>query len=404
MGEKKVWMYAFASVMVTITTLGFGRMSYGIMMPFMMDSLALTYGQAGLLGTIISLGYLGMVLFAGILATKMGSKRLVVIGTFLVACGLFYLSFVQNFIITSIGMTILGIGTAFAYTPLVNIVVGWFPTKRGTMIGFLVSGLGLGTLISSLLIPLFQSYFGDDGWRFLWGFYGILSILSTIVALIILEDPPTQNKQRDIEQKSVVSAVYLNKKVLLVGFIYGLIGFAYLIPQSFIFSFMLESSIHYKDAGKIMAIGGFMSIFSGPLWGIVSDKIGRKHALVIALSVGTVAGIMPVILPVYFWFMIGQFLWGTTVVGMFSLIQALATEQTDIVYAPIALAFTTIFFATGQLLGPGVGGWMIESIGTISSALLFSGSLLAGAFALSMFLKKENSMMLQSSSEERKLS
>ena len=88
--EQPIWKYAFASVMVTISTLGFGRMSYGILMPFMKESLSLSYEQAGMLATTNSIGYLGMVLFAGILAAKWGSKRLVVFGTLLVATGLLY--------------------------------------------------------------------------------------------------------------------------------------------------------------------------------------------------------------------------------------------------------------------------------------------------------------------------
>lgn len=391
MGEnKQVWLYAFASVMVTISTLGFGRMSYGILMPFMMDSLVLTYGQAGVLATTISVGYLGMVLFAGILAAKYGSKRLVVFGTLFVASGLFFLSTVQSFAVALIGMIILGVGTAFAYTPLVNIVVGWFPRKRGMMIGFLVSGLGLGTLISSLLIPLFTSLFDENGWRYLWIAYGVLSIVSAVVALLILKDPPVALLKKDGKETSFLRDVYLNKKIMLVAIIYGLIGFAYLIPQSFLFSFIMESNLTAFEAGKIMALGGLMSIFSGPLWGSVSDKIGRKKSLLITLSIGAVAMLIPILFPVFIGFVLSQFFWGITVVGMLSLIQALSTEQIHPSFAPIALGYVTVYFAAGQLLGPGLGGWMIDYIGGIPAALMLCVGLLVVAFLMATRLQKEN--------------
>lgn len=405
MGEnKQMWLYAFASVMVTVSTLGFGRMSYGILMPFMMESLSLTYAQAGVLGTTVSIGYLGMVLFAGILAAKWGSKRLVVFGTLLVASGLFFLATVQTFLVCLVGMVLLGVGTAFAYTPLVNIVVGWFPQKRGTMIGFLVSGLGLGTLISSLLIPIFTNWFAESGWRYLWVLYGFLSLLSSLVAYLILRDPPVPLSQKEKKENSFLKEVYTNKKVMLVAIIYGLIGFAYLIPQSFLFSFILESDIDYFAAGKIMALGGLMSIFSGPLWGSISDRIGRKRALLITLSIGAVAVLIPVIFPVFIGFVISQFLWGTTVVGMFSLIQALSTEQTLPFFAPVALAYVTVFFASGQLLGPGLGGWMIEYFGNIPSSLILCCGLLLIAFLLSMKLQSESvaeSLVVQSHSNPK---
>ncbi|MBO0603434.1 YbfB/YjiJ family MFS transporter [Sporosarcina sp. E16_3] len=386
--EQPIWKYAFASVMVTISTLGFGRMSYGILMPFMKESLSLSYEQAGMLAMTNSIGYLGMVLFAGILAAKWGSRKLVVFGTLLVAAGLLYMATVQSFTASLVGMSILGVGTAFTYTPLVNIVVGWFPQRRGMMIGFLVSGLGLGTLISSLLIPFFTTWFSIDGWRYLWFVYGLLSLLFALAALLILRDPPIPLLKKEKKDQSFLREVYLHKGVLLVAIIYGLIGFAYLIPQSFLFSFILESKIDRFVAGQIMAIGGLMSIFSGPLWGTISDKIGRRKSLIITLVTGAASMLIPVIYPVFIGFVISQFFWGITVVGMLSLIQALSTEQIHPSYAPVALGYVTVYFASGQLLGPGLGGWLIDHIGGISSALLLCSGLLLLAFLFSLRLQK----------------
>ena len=386
--EQRVWKYAFTCMMVTISTLGFGRMSYGILMPFMKEDLSLTYEQAGMLGTATSVGYLGLVLFAGIMAARWGSKRLVVIGTLLVAAGLLYLSFVEGFLSCILGMILLGIGTAFAYTPLVNIVVGWFPEQRGMMIGFLVSGLGLGTLISSALIPFFTDWFSLNGWRYLWILYGMLSLLSAFTAHLILRNPPIPSRENAQKRESLFQEVYLQKRVLLVALIYGLIGFAYLIPQSFLFSFMLESHITRYTAGQIMAFSGLLSIFSGPLWGTISDRIGRKKSLLITLFIGAFSMAIPITLPVYAGFITSQFLWGITVVGMLSLIQALSTEQIHPSYAPIALGYVTVYFASGQLLGPGIGGWMIDHVGGIPSSFMLCSLLLLLAFGLSTQLHR----------------
>lgn len=359
-------------------------------MPFMKDSLSLSYEQAGMLATTNSIGYLGMVLFAGILATKWGSRRLVVLGTFIVALALMYLASVHSYGAALAGMALLGIGTAFTYTPLVNIIVGWFPHRRGMMIGFMVSGVGIGTLISSTLVPFFTTWFELEGWRQLWFFYGILSVLSTLTALLILRDPPVPPLDKGLKEQSLWKEVYLHKRVLLVAGIYGLIGFAYLIPPSFLFSFILEAGINPYQAGQIMALGGIMSIFSGPLWGSISDKIGRKRALLITLIIGSFSMVLPVIFPAALGFIISQFLWGVTVVGMLSLIQALSTEQIHPSYAPIALGYVTIYFAAGQLVGPGLGGWIIDNVGGIPAALLLCAGLLLAAFLLSFKMEKKS--------------
>lgn len=386
--EQPIWMYALASFLLTLSTLGFGRMSYGILMPFMKESLSLSYEQAGMLATTNAIGYLSMVLFAGILSVKWGLKRLVISGTLLVAVGLLFMATIQSYAGSLVGMFALGVGTAFTYTPLVGIVVAWFPSRRGMMIGFLVSGFGLGTLISSLLIPLFTTWFSEDGWRYLWFLYGCLSLFIVLFAFFILKEPPSPVLSKEHKDKSIWREVYLHSGVLTVAIIYGLIGFAYLIPQSFLFSFILESNINQFTAGNIMAIGGLMSIFSGPLWGMISDKIGRKQSLMITLVTGASATMIPVIFPVFIGFVASQFFWGITIVGMLSLIQALSTEQIHPSFAPVALAYATVFFASGQLLGPGLAGWVIDNMGGIPSALLLCCSLLVLAFLFSLRLKK----------------
>ncbi|WP_301108304.1 YbfB/YjiJ family MFS transporter [Sporosarcina sp.] len=385
---QNIWKYAFVSVAVTVSSLGFGRMSYGILMPFMKENLQMSYKQAGMLATTISIGYLLMVIFVGLLATKYGAKKLVVFGTGLVTFGLFMLAAVGSYGLTLTAMFLLGIGTAFTYTPLITILVGWFPRKRGMLIGFLVSGMGLGTLISSALIPFFTTWFGDLGWRYLWFSYGILSIVSIIIAVAILRDPPVPLLKKEQQKRTFWTRVYLNKRVLRVAFIYGLVGFAYLVPQSFLFSYILEVGLTKFQAGQIMAVCGVMSILSGPLWGGVSDRIGRKSALLSTLGIGAVSLILPVLFPVYLGLIASQFLWGMTIVGMLSLCQALSTEQVHPTYAPVALGYVTFFFAAGQLLGPGIGGWLIDHFQQIPLTLIMCSLLLAMAFLLSLGIKE----------------
>ncbi|GIN21026.1 MAG TPA: MFS transporter [Bacillus bacterium] len=386
--RKKMLIYAIVSILITICISGFGRMAYGILMPYMRDSLHLSYQQAGMLGTTTAIGYLVMVLIVGIMASKWGSKPLIVISLMILAGGCMVLFFVENYITSLIGMIMLGVGTAFGYTPLVNIVVGWFPNNRGLMIGLLLGGMGLGTLIASILAPPFNLWFFNDGWRYLWLLFGLVSIITTLIAVRVLKDPPVPARQNGNKDESLFKEVYFHKGVLLVAVIYGLIGFAYLIPQSFFFSYILEAGINENNAGTVMALGGGMSIFSGPVWGAVSDKIGRKLSLCITIFLGGFAILIPILIPVYSGFIISQTLWGFTFVGMLSLIQALSTEQIHQSFAPIALGYVTIYFAGGQILGPGLGGLLADKLGGISAALWLCVVLLAMALLLSTRLNR----------------
>ena len=385
--KRKMLLYAISSILITICISGFGRMSYGIVMPFMRESLLLSYKQAGMLATATAFGYLIMVLLVGIMAAKWGSKRLVIIGLFLLSVGLVYLFLVESYVASLIGMVLLGIGTAFGYTPLVNIVVGWFPQNRGLMIGVLLCGMGLGTLITSSLIPIFNTILGIDGWRYLWLFYGFITFIIMFIGIKILEDPPVPLHEKQSGDESLLREIYMDKGVMLIAVIYGLVGFAYLIPQSFLFSFMLDTGIDQYQAGFVMGVGGFISILSGPVWGAISDKIGREKSLGIIFFLSSISILIPIVHPSMIGFFFNQFLWGFTVMGMLSLTQALSTEQTDQKYAPIALGYVTIYFSIGQMLGPSLGGIIIDYFGEIATVLWFCLILLILAFLLSTRLR-----------------
>lgn len=347
-------LYAVLSMLVTICIIGFGRMAYGLIMPLMMESLSLTYEQAGLLGTATAFGYLIMIFLVGLMSTKWGSKQLVLIGLLLLAVGLM-LSFVNSYIVSILAMVILGIGTAFGYTPMINIIVGWFPQNRGLMVGFLLSGTGIGTAIASLLTSIVSYWSQSEGWRYLWLLFCAFTIFTFLLVLVLLKKPPAYEDDINREKKSLKEEVFLQKGIIRLALVYGLLGFAYLIPQSYLYSFILQNGIKEYIAGLIMGLGKLLGIMSGPVWGMISYRIGRKRSLTFALSINGISVLLSILFPVLVGFFLSQLLWVLTMLGTFSLIQVLSTEKTHRNYAPAALGYVTIYFAAGQMLGPGIG-------------------------------------------------
>ena len=69
-------------MLCTITLVVFA-LAYGLVMPGMLDGLGLDYGKGANLGTVTALGYLTMLMVAGIFASRYGSKQ-----PFLSACAL----------------------------------------------------------------------------------------------------------------------------------------------------------------------------------------------------------------------------------------------------------------------------------------------------------------------------
>ncbi|MEH7743786.1 MFS transporter [Neobacillus drentensis] len=91
MASKKSSMFSqlIAGYLLVIATSGFARLAYGVLMPSMQEDLAINYAQAGFLATIISLGFLVISTLIGVLAQKIGIKKIVLAGGFLVTVCLF---------------------------------------------------------------------------------------------------------------------------------------------------------------------------------------------------------------------------------------------------------------------------------------------------------------------------
>ncbi|WP_165820906.1 MFS transporter [Pueribacillus theae] len=389
--SKKRWMYVVIGAFTMMIAIAFARMSYGVILPYMRDGLSLTYKQSGFLGTVTSLGYLAFVLLAGVVAVKWGGKKTILFGVSCTIIGFIGLSITMNFPMTIFFMLLLGIGTAFTFTTLVSIVTGWFPDKRGLSIGLMTSGVGIGGLLTGLLVP-FLSGLSSEGWRLSWGFFAFAGLITLLLIAIFIKDPPNMKMKQHDKKKNVSSQhaikIFKNPNLIIIGIIYGIVGLTHLAQSIFIMSFMLQSGISPSLAGKLVAVNGIFSIFSSPFWGYISDRIGRMNSLLITVSLSFLSMSIALISQSFIGFSLHMILLSLTISGLFTLVQAASLEQVDEPKdMPIAFSYVTFYFASGQLLGPMIAGWMIEDFGGFKRAFLMLSAFLAVGIILAVLLK-----------------
>ncbi|NWN91831.1 MFS transporter [Marinobacter adhaerens] len=369
-------------LLTSLVVIAFARMAYGVILPSMRTDLGLTYQQAGVLGTVTAFGYVLFVLAGGIAAARFGARSTITFGLITVALGFAGLTLASQYWLLLALMALLGLGTAFSFAPMVSLLAIWYPEKRGFVIGLMSSGVGLGMLVVGALVPLMTHLFGDHGWRVSWGIFGAVAILVAVLIITFAKDPPRLTTDSpDSSPAADKWLIYKNPRVITVAAVYGIIGMTYIVQAIFMISFMIEEGHSEATAGAFMAMTGLLSIAAGPLWGWLSDHWGRSNALTTALVLVTVAMGLPLLDQSIVTFFLHFLMMGLSVNGMFALIQASATDQVAPRYIPIAFSFVTLFFASGQLMGPAVAGWIIESSAGFRGAFGFTFVvLLAGAY------------------------
>lgn len=368
-------------IISTLVSVVFARLAYGLVLPSMRADLNLSYAEAASLGTVTATGYLSVLLYAGTFAARYGARRAILLGMTFALAGFAGLGLSSHYGLLVLFMVLLGFGTAFTFTPLISLLGSWYPERRGTVIGFSNSGVGLGMLLSGALVPALTEADPTNGWRHVWLVFAASAALTALMVALWLRDPPRSGHVGNLRQGLL--QMYRSRHVLIIGLIYGVVGLTYIVQTLFMYSFALDAGVPALSAGRMVAMMGLISVFAGPSWGWTADRIGHANALVICMTLAMLANVLPVIWPQTLAFTLHYLLIGLSISGLFTSILAAATTTVTPQLAAIAVSFVTLFFALGQLIGPAVAGVIIEwqqdfrlSFG-LCGLLLFCGILLS---------------------------
>lgn len=369
---------------MTATALAIARLAFGLLLPTMRAELDWSLAQAGNVGTAASFGYFALVLPAGIIASRYGPRMAIVAGLILITAGCAALGWVDQYLTILFVMLCMGGGTAMLYTPMIALVVGWFPGRRGTIIGVANSGVGIGMLACGFYVPRLIAQHGDPGYRLAWYSFSLFALLLLLLVLVLVKNPPQplSTKPHNIETRSEDRKEVLQSKgIRAIAVIYGILGVSYIVQSLFMYSYTVDSGIDPKRAGVMFSTMGFLSIFAGTIWGTLSDYLGRGNALMLNFLVIMIVTILPVFLPTDTGFIIHYAVSGLAVGGLFTIILAATSECVQTRLIPVAVSTVTIALAIGQLIGPIAAGSIIEWSGSYRPAFVGSSLLmLAGVY------------------------
>lgn len=383
------WAMVAVGALVIMVVVVFARLSYGFILPFMRSALGLSYQQAGTLGTASALGYLLLIMVAGMAASRWGGRMAVLSGVAMTMVGFGGLALASDYRLLVALMTLLGFGTAFAYTPVISLLAAWFPKRRGAVIGIANSGVGLGLLLSGALVPALTASYAERGWRIAWALFALAALAALVAGFFLLRNPAATGPAG--RYKVDRARVFRNPHVITVGMLYGIVGITYIVQAIFLYSFALESGVPALTAGRLAAMTGILSIFSSPCWGWLSDRYGRALVLRICVSMTMVGMLIPVVSPTLAGFATHYLIMGITLSGMFGAILAASTETVGPHEAPLAVSFVTLFYAIGQFAGPAAAGLLIEHAGGFRTAFAACSAVLAAGVVLTMRLGRAHS-------------
>jgi MFS family permease len=393
------WIITLTGMAVLFACLGLGRFSLGMLLPSMGSSLDLNYSQMGLIGTGNFAGYMISVVLAGIVAGAIGARWTISIGLVLVGGSMILISRAAGYMEVMSLYVATGIGSGLANIPMMGLVSHWFTkSNRGRAAGTILSGNGVAIVFAGLFVPWVNTSMGAEGWRTGWLTIGVICLVIATVASIFLRNEPAEKGTiplGEIEPLPISPIQDTRKEqrsnkwtMVHLGCIFALFGATYAVYVTFIvITLVSERGFGENTAGIFWAVFGGLSIFSGPLFGYLSDRLGRKVGLMLVYILFTISYVLVALdLPNPFLYA-SIAIFGLTVWSIPTIMSAAVGDYTGPLRAVRALGFITLFFGAGQIAGPVVAGLTADITGTFSMAFWLCAILSLIAVLLSYFLR-----------------
>jgi MFS family permease len=372
------WVIVGVGVLVKMTGLGFGRFSYPMLLPNMRESLGFTYGEMGLLSGAIMLGYLLFSLISGMLATRFGPKRIVIASLLCGALSMHFISRLSGFPSLLFFSFAMGAGAAGSHISITTLPMVWFEEKRlGRAVGVVTGGTGLGIIVTGLLLPYLLFQLGKEAWRQCWFLLALITFLVAVIGWILLREKPNQTAflppGLDGDKRSYLSKRESNELTLKAIFIiYFIFGFSYNIYATYFVAYMIEEiRLTAKTAGDIWAIFGWMCTGSGLIWGYLSDRLGRRKALLWNNGIISLSVLLPLLLYEPFIMGFSAFLFGGTFLGTVTVVAASVGDQIGERRASV-YGLVTLIHGIGQFLGTISGGYLKDLTGSFQLTFIVS--------------------------------
>lgn len=252
----------------------------GPLAPAIVEALALSPAQAGLMVAVPTLSGAMLRVPAGILADRIGARRTGAIGqtAVIVALGTAWAVGIDSFAaLLLLGMALGIAGASFAVAlPLVS---RWYPPRhQGKVLG--IAGMGnSGTVLAALTAPELAMLYG---WRAVLGLAVIPLAAVLCLYLLLAREPPERGPR-------AAASDYL--RLLRDADAWALMGFYAVTFGGFSGLAASLGLMLTQGFGMSIVMAGFVTaacVFAGslarPLGGALADRLGGATALAIALS------------------------------------------------------------------------------------------------------------------------
>jgi len=316
----------------------------------------------------------------GRLTDRFGPRIVMTLGGFLLGLGYLLMSQVsaiwQLYLFYGV---VVGVGMSGAFVPPLSTVARWFVKRRGIMTGFVVAGIGIGTLI----IPPAATWLIESlSWSTAYIVIGAIALVLIILAAQFLRLDPRQMGLLPDGEKKEAAGLNLHARgfslreamaswqLWVLFAILFCFGYCLHTIIAHIANYATDIEISATVAAGILAVIGGLSILGRIATGSITDRIGSKSPLIVNLILMSGA---------LFWLVVTGELWmlylfavifGFAYGGLAAMESPIVAELFGLSSHGVVMGVASFGFTAGGAVGPLVAGRIFDMLGSYQIAFL----------------------------------
>ncbi|MFE2262048.1 MFS transporter [Streptomyces griseosporeus] len=236
--------------------------------------------------------YAGMQIPVGLLVDRLGTKKVLALGTVLFTAGQLGFAFSPSYGTALASRALLGCGDALTFISVLRLGGRWFPARRGPLVAQLAGLVGMaGNLVSTLLLARLLH---GVGWTAAFGGSALAGAVVLVLVFLFLKDHPEGHEPAPVPHQG---AAYVRRQIaaswrepgtrlgLWVHFTTQFPAMVFLLLWGL--PFLVEAQgLSRATAGELLTLIVLSNMVVGLVYGQI---VARHHEARLPLALGTVA-------------------------------------------------------------------------------------------------------------------
>ncbi len=386
---KLFYGWVIVGVGIVVTCIGFGAMlTLSIFLQPMAE--AMGWSRTGIAAAAL-LNFLCMGLGAfmwGALSDRYGTRAVVLCGGALLGLGMVLASQATTLLQFQLlyGM-IVGVASGSFYAPLTSTTTKWFTRNRSLAVALVSAGLSVG---ATVMAPLARWLITSYDWRIAMWVIGDLVWLVILPAAFLVRDPPAATAAGAPAASAAagpdltIGQVVRTPQFAAIALTHFACCAAHSGPIFHMVTHAIDRGVPAMAAATVLSAAGLASLTGKIGCGIFADRVGAQRTLVAGLALQAVAISLYLLAGGLASFYALALVFGFAYGGVMPLYAIVVREYFGERIMGAAFGAVSLAATLGMALGPWLGGWAYDALGSYAWMFIGSSAIGVGAVAIAL--------------------